>query len=83
MCEIIRIQGLLCKFTWKSFLVKELKILYHGHLFSISLTMGKLLERFIKKSCKRATDVDTSKLAPKFDLASLKAQINNLDKDKL
>ena len=49
----------------------------------MNLTMGKLLERFIKKSCKRATDVDTSKLAPKFDLASLKAQINNLDRDKL
>ena len=44
--------------------------------------MGKLLERFIKKSGKRATDVDTSKPAPKFDLAILKAQVNNLGNDK-
>ena len=36
-----------------------------------------------KVDVKNATGIDTSKLAAKSDLASLKAEIDNLDIDKL
>ena len=36
-----------------------------------------------KSDLKNATGIDTSKLAAKFDLVSLKADVNNLDIDKL
>ena len=37
----------------------------------------------IKIDLKNATGIDTSKLAPKSDLASLKVEIDKLDIDKL
>ena len=36
-----------------------------------------------KAELKNATGVDTSKLAAKFDLVSLKAEVNKIDVDKL
>ena len=33
--------------------LKKLKMLHHGHIFSVILTEKKLLERFTKKSCKK------------------------------
>ena len=32
---------------------KKLKILYHGHMLLVILTVKKLLERFMKKNCKK------------------------------
>ena len=33
------------------FLLKKLKILYHGHMLLVILTGKKLMERFTKKNC--------------------------------
>ena len=37
------------KFLW----LKKLKILFYGHMLLVNLTEKKLLERFMKKNCKK------------------------------
>ena len=37
------------KFLW----LKKLKILVHGHMVSVILSMKESLERFAKKNCKK------------------------------
>ena len=36
-----------------AFIIKKLKIPYHGHMLLVIATMKKLLEHFIKRNCKR------------------------------
>ena len=47
--------------------------------------MSKLIYPFMQKKSdlKNATETDTSKLAAKSDLVSLKAEVDKLDIDKL
>ena len=37
----------------KFLLLKKLKILFRGHMLSVILKTKKLLERFMKKNCKK------------------------------
>ena len=45
--EKVKFQIGVKKFLW----LKKLKILYHGHVLLVNLTLQKLLERFTEKNC--------------------------------
>ena len=37
----------------ENFVIKMLKILFHGHMLLVILMLKKLLEHFMKKNCKK------------------------------
>ena len=40
------------------FIIKKLKILYHGHIFLMTLMVKKLLIHFMKMNCKRLSKMN-------------------------
>ena len=46
-------------------LLKKLKILYHGHMFLMTLMVKKLLVPFMKMYCKRLSKIQIEKVIKK------------------
>ena len=46
-------KGYMPNWSEEIFIIKKLKILYHGHMLLMILMVKKLLEHFMKKNCKK------------------------------
>ena len=52
-CKNIFAKGYMPNWSEEIFIIKKLKILYHGHMFLMTLMMKKFLLPFMKMNCKR------------------------------
>ena len=57
-CNNIFAKGYMPNWSEEIIIIKKLKILYHGHMFLMTLMVKKLLVHFMKMNCKRLSKMN-------------------------